>query len=98
VFDVALSESKVHRRRPGEERKDGKVLSTNRLWRGCCRLNDPNAMRYRLRKGWLDDSVSSMAKRAIRVDRLSVCMYVPDLHNRGTNDKCATEEAERGPE
>ena len=98
MFDVALSESNVHRRRPGEERKDGEVLSANRLWRGCCRLNDPYAMWQRLRNGWLDDNVRSMAKRAIRADRLTVGVYVPDLHNGGTNDKCAAEKTKRHPE
>ena len=46
----------------------------------------------------MDDNVSSMAKRAIRADRLTVGVYVPDLDDGGTNDKCTAEEAKGHPE
>jgi len=42
--------------------------------------------------------VGSVAKSTIRADRLTVGVYVPDLHHGGTNDKCAAEKTKRCPD
>jgi hypothetical protein len=102
AFDVVLSEalreSNVHRRRPGEERKDGEVLKTNRLpGSRYCRY-DIYGMGQRLRNGWLNDDMGSMAKGTIGMNCLAVDMGMPNLHNGGTNDKCAAEETKGHPE
>jgi hypothetical protein len=97
-FDVALSEGNVHRRRPGEERKDGEVLRTNRLQRGWYCRYDIYGMRQRLRNDWLNDNVGSVAKGTIGLKYLTVGMHVPNLHDRGADNECTTEEAKRCPE
>jgi hypothetical protein len=55
-------------------------------------------MRQRLRNEWLNDYVGRMAKGTIGLNSLTVNVRVPYLHDRGTNDKCATEKTKRHPE
>ena len=55
-------------------------------------------MRQRLRNGWLNDYVSSMAKRAIGLNGLTVRVYMPNLHDPGASNKCTAEEAKRYPQ
>ncbi len=95
--DVALGESNVHRRRPGEERKHGKVLGKNRLKSSRYRLHHPDRMRQRLRNGWLNDYVGSMAKRTIGLNRLTVSVRMRNLYDPGKNNQRAAEEAKRYP-
>ena len=55
-------------------------------------------MRQRLRNAGLNDDVGSVAKGAIGLNCLTVRMRVRNLHDRGANDECTTEEAKRYPE
>ncbi len=74
------------------------MLRTNCLsGGGYCRY-DIYGMPQRLRKDWLNDDVGSMAKGTIGLNCLTVGMRVPNLHNGGTNDKCAAEETKGHPE
>jgi hypothetical protein len=54
-------------------------------------------MRHRLRNEWLNGYMGRMAKGAIGLDSLTVNVRVSYLHDRGTNDKCATQETKRHP-
>ena len=74
------------------------MFHTNRLQRGGYCPDDPYAMRQRQRNGRLNDDVRSMAKRAIGLNSLTANVRMPDLHDRGTNDKCAAEKTKRCPE
>jgi hypothetical protein len=55
-------------------------------------------MRQRLRNGWLNDYVGSMAKRAIGLNRLTVSVRMPNLHDAGKDKECTAEEAECHPQ
>jgi hypothetical protein len=46
----------------------------------------------------LYDQMGDVAKRAVGLNGLTIGVYVPDLHDRGANNECATEEAKRRPE
>jgi hypothetical protein len=98
VFDVALSEGNVHRRRPGEEGKDGKVPRANRLLRGWYCRYGIYGMRQMPRYDRLNDDVGSMAKGTIGLNSLTVGMRVPNLHDGGADNECTAEEAKRHPE
>ena len=74
------------------------MFHTNRLQRGGYCPDDPYAMRQRQRNGRLNDDVGSMAKRAIGLNSLTANVRMPDLHDRGTNDKCAAEKTKCHPE
>lgn len=54
--------------------------------------------RYGLRNRWLNNYVGSMAKCAVGLNGLTVRVNMPNLHDRGANDKCTAEEAKRHPE
>jgi len=70
----------------------------NRLQNSPYRRHDPDRTRQSLRNGWLNDYVGSMAKRTIGLNRLTICVRVPNLHDAGKNKKGAAEEAERHPQ
>lgn len=74
------------------------MLKTNWLRRNGYPRYSTNDMGQRLRNEGLTDYVGGVAKGAIRVGRLSVGVHVPDLHDGGANDKCATEKAKDHPE
>jgi hypothetical protein len=46
----------------------------------------------------LNDQVSDMAKRAIGLNRLSVRVHVPGLHDPAEGDERAAKEAEHHPQ
>jgi hypothetical protein len=64
---------------------------------GYCRHNT-HGWRHGLRNRWLNDYVGSMAKCAIGLNRSTVRVRMPDLHDRGANNECTAEEAKRYPE
>jgi hypothetical protein len=55
-------------------------------------------MLHGLRNEWLNGYMGRMAKGAIGLDSLTVNVRVSYLHDRGTNDKRATQETKRHPE
>jgi hypothetical protein len=62
-----------------------------------CR-HDPDRTRQSLRNGRLNDYVGSMAKRTIGLNRLTICVCMPNLYDAGKNKKGTAEEAERHPQ
>jgi hypothetical protein len=97
-FDVALSESNIHRWRPGKEGENRNVLATNWLLRdGYCRY-DAHDMRQRLGNEGLHDYVGRMAQGTIGLQGLTDNVGVSYLHDRGAYDECAAKKAKRYPE
>jgi hypothetical protein len=88
----------LRRRRPSEEGEYEEELSTYRLQGSRYPGHDKDSARQRLRNGWLNDQVSDVAKRAIGLDRLSVGVRVPGLHDPAEGDKRAAKEAEHHPQ
>jgi hypothetical protein len=43
------------------------------------------------------DKVGDVAKRAVSLDRLTVCVYVAGLHDPAERDECAAKKAEHHP-
>jgi hypothetical protein len=60
--------------------------------------HDEHARRQRLRDRWLYNQVGGMAKRAIRLNGLSVRVRMTNLHNRSAGNEGAAEKAKRYPE
>jgi len=88
----------LRRRRPSEEGKYKKELSTYRLQGRRYPCRDKGSARKKLGNGWLNDQVSDVAKRAIGLNRLSVRMRVPGLHDPAESNECAAKEAEHHPQ
>jgi hypothetical protein len=70
----------------------------NRLQNSRYRRHDPDRARQRLRNGWLNDYVGSMAKRTIGLNSLTVSVGMPNLHDARKNKQGTAEEAERHPQ
>ena len=70
----------------------------DRLQRGKYCSHHTHGWRHGLRNRWLNNYVGSMAKCAVGLNGLTVRVNMPNLHDRGANDKCTAEEAERHPE
>jgi len=87
----------LRRRRPSEERKYKKELSTYRLQGRRYPCRDKDGARQKLRNGWLNDQVGDVAKRTIGTDRLAVRVRVHELNDPAKDDKCAAKEAEHHP-
>jgi hypothetical protein len=88
----------LRRRRPGKEGKYKEELSAYRLRGSRYPGRDKNSARQKLWKGWLNDQVNDVAKRAIRLDCLSVRVHVPGLHDSAESDEYAAKEAEHHPQ
>ena len=43
------------------------------------------------------DQVGDVAKRAVGLNGLTVCVYVPDLHDPAEGDECAAKKTEHHP-
>ena len=86
------------RRRPSEEGEYKKVLRAYRLEGSRYPCHDADGARQRLRNGWLYDQVGDVAQRAIGLNRLTVRVYVPGLHNLAESNKCTAEKAEPHPQ
>jgi hypothetical protein len=89
--------SSEYRRRPGEEGKYEKELRAYRLRGSRYPCHNADGARERLRSGWLYDEVGDVAKRAVSLDRLTVCVYVAGLHDPAERDECAAKKAEHDP-
>ena len=70
----------------------------NRLQNSRYRRHDPDRTRQSLRNGWLNDYVGGLAKRAIGLNRLTVSVRMPNLHDARKNQERTAEEAERHPQ
>ena len=75
-------------RRPSEEGKCKKELPAYRLGDSRYPCHDADGARQRLRKGWLYNQVSDVAKGAIGLNRLAVRVYVPGLYYPAEGNKC----------
>ncbi len=62
------------------------------------RSHHAHGWRHRLRNRWLNNYVGGMAKRAVCLSGLTVRVSMPNLHDRGANDKCTAEKAKRYPQ
>jgi hypothetical protein len=89
--------SSEYRRRPSEEGEYKKELRASRLWHSRDPCHDADRARQRLRRGWLYDQVGDVAKRAVGLNGLTVCVYVPSLHDPAEGDECAAKKAEHHP-
>jgi hypothetical protein len=70
----------------------------NRLQNSRYSRHNPDRTRQSLRNGWLNDYVGSMAKRTIGLNRLTVSVGMPNLHDASKNKERAAEETERYPQ
>ena len=70
----------------------------DRLQRGRYGSHNTHSWRHGLRNRWLNNYVGSMAKCAVGLNGLTVRVNMPNLHDRGANDKCTAEKAKRCPE
>src|ERR1700675_484745 len=93
-----LATSSLRRRRPGEEGEYKKELGAYRLQGSRYRCHDADGARQRLRSGWLNNQVGDVAKRAVGLHRLAVCVYVLDLYDPAESDQCAAKKAEHHPQ
>jgi hypothetical protein len=90
--------SSEYRRRSSEEGEYKKELGAYRLQGSRYPCHDADGTWERLRSGWLNDQVSDVAKRAVGLNRLTVCMYVPGLHDPAESDQGAAKKAEHHPQ
>ena len=88
----------LRRRRPGEEGEYKEELSTYRLQGSRYPGHDKDSARQKLGNGWLNDQVGDVAKRAIGLNRLSVRVRVPGLHDPAESNERAAKEAEHHPQ
>ena len=89
--------SSEYRRRSSEEGEYKEELRAYRLQGSRYPGHDANGARQRLRSGWLNDQVGDVAKRAVGLHRLTVCVYVPGLHDPAESDECTAKKAEHYP-
>ena len=86
------------RRRPGKEGKYKKELRAYRLGDSRYRCHNADGPPQPLRSGRLNDKVSDVTKRAIGLNRLTVRVYVPGLHNPAESDQCTAKNAKHYPQ
>jgi hypothetical protein len=89
--------SSEYRRGSSEEGEYKKELRASRLWRSRDPCHNADSAWHRLRRGRLYDQVGDVAKRAVGLNGLTVCMYVPDLDDPAEDDECAAKKAEHYP-
>ena len=90
--------SSEYRRRPSEKGEHKKELRASRLWHSRDPCHDADGTRQGLRSGRLNDQVGDVAHRAIGLHHLTVCVYVPGLHDPAEGDECTAKEAEHYPQ
>lgn len=93
-----LRVSSEYRRRSSEEGEYKEELRAYRLQGRRYPCHDADNARQRLRSGRLNDQVGDVAKRAVGLHRLTVCVYVRGLHNAAESDQCAAKKAEYYPQ
>ena len=90
--------SSESRRRSSEEGKYKEDLGACRLHGSRYSRHDADGARQGLRRSWLNDQVGDVTNRAIGLHHLTVCVYVPHLHDPTESDKCAAKKAKHYPQ
>ena len=70
----------------------------DRLQRSRYGSHHTRGRRHRLWNRWLNNYVGGVAKCAVRLSGLTIRVNMPNLQDRGANDKCAAEKSKRHPE
>jgi hypothetical protein len=93
-----LRVSSEYRRRSSKEREYEEELRVYGLQGSRYPGRDADRARQRLRSGRLNDQMSDVAKCAVGLHRLTVCVDVPGLHDPAESDECAAKKAEHYPQ
>lgn len=89
--------SSEYRRRSSKEGEYKKELRAYRLHGSRYACHDTDGARQRLRSGRLNDQVGDVAKRAVGLHCLTVCVYVPGLHDPAERNECTAKKGEHYP-
>jgi hypothetical protein len=98
AIDVALSESNVHRRRPGEEGKPKDTRAPDKREREQYSCDGKERVPQNGGNSDLPDNVSSVAQRAVRLKRGAGRMDVCCLNQRGAGKKHTANQRKGSPD